>query len=77
MMTQSDVRTAIRKHGAPKAGVMDGKKPVYYATCPVCGKELLSNAPKDEVIGASVNKRGGAVFWCGKCEGKVWNSKIK
>ena len=76
-MSQTDVRNAIRKYGRVKSGVMDGRKQVYFTTCTVCGKEILSTTPKEEIIGASINKRGGAVFWHSKCEGKVWNSKIR
>lgn len=74
-MTQKDVRKAISRYGKYKE--MVGKKSVYTLPCSACGKELRSDTPEDVIIGASMTKRGSLVVWCEKCEGKVWDSKIK
>ena len=75
-MTPEDVRKAIRKFGKRKC--VENGKTIYAVTCTVCGKEMLSSMPdKDGEYGASVTKRGTAVFWHGRCQKDLWNSRIK
>lgn len=72
-MTQKEVRAAIIKNGA-YVDTVDRKKR-YKVPCQGCGKDIFSD--EEGEIGASVSKRGSANFWHMKCQGKVWDSKIK
>lgn len=74
-MTQKDVRKAIARYGKYKEKVQ--KKMVYTVPCSVCGKELRSDEPESTIIGASITRRGSLIAWHDKCEGKVWDSKIR
>ena len=75
-MSLDEVCKAIKKYGKHKC--TEGKKMIYAVQCTVCGKEMLSSAPVDDrPYGASVTKRGTAVFWHGRCQKDLWNSRIK
>ena len=75
-MTTDDIRKAIRKFGKYKT--KEGRISIYSVLCSVCGKEILNNDPEEVMLdtGASVTKRGTAVFWHLKCQKKFWKSKI-
>ena len=75
-MDAKELQKTIRQFGKfERAGARPSQK-VYSVQCTVCGGKICSDIVG--LAGASVTKRGTAVFWCGpKCEKGVWDSRIK
>lgn len=70
-----NMKALIRRFGKYEAPGPRPNQGIYSVRCSACGEKIMSDNAGG--TGVSVTKRGTAVFWHGKCQGDVWDSRMK